>query len=377
MKLRSRRPLSDSGDSTPGRTTPDPETHDAGGGSAGSDGGQPASQAELDELRSGIAMLRRERDAAHATPGGAAGGSVPGGPAPAPASGPLGSAHASLGPTGAGVLGASGQFGHLGPWSGGVSNLYGAHSNGSFGVGGAAAGGGIHPGGLHMAAPGYYGLPGAPHAGHYGTSGAPHAAAPPNLGAPFAGVGGGLTAAAVDEKLLHKTLAERRLKTWNSEPSRKQFCVFGTFPGDLTKETMANMVYNLNNLNPTLRGPPGMESHDMEESGDRHVVAFHPRGSAQGTRKYAPEEDVRSLVEKLLHLSKVVRVGKYFVRRMLNSLGLLPKRVWGAAETRMRLGPEFHADVALWRLLVAGDLGVSEDHGDGNRVNAKAWRAPP
>lgn len=41
-----------------------------------------------------------------------------------------------------------------------------------------------------------------------------------------------------------------------------------------------------------------------------------------GDRREAPVKEVRSLLGKLLHLSEVVRPGKFFVRRILNQLGL-------------------------------------------------------
>ena len=41
-------------------------------------------------------------------------------------------------------------------------------------------------------------------------------------------------------------------------------------------------------------------------------------------RRVATIKEVRSLLGKLLHLCEVVRPGKYFVRRILNQLGLAP-----------------------------------------------------
>eukprot|EP00752_Nemacystus_decipiens_P007691 g6874.t1 len=231
MILRSSNGRSNHENTTSARGDPEPATDVDGGGSAGPGGGQHISQAEVDELRSEIALLRKDRDAANAA------------------------RDAGAPPTigmGAGV--------------GGISGL---HGSSVFGGGGAIASGGIHSAGLHV-----------PAAGGYGPPGVSNVSIPPQFGAAVAGAGGGLAAAAVDEKLVHKTLAERRLKSWNSEPSRKQFCVFGTFPGDLTKEAMANMaqksihvtkhvfetVLHLNNLNPLICGPPGMEAHDMSVS---------------------------------------------------------------------------------------------------------------
>lgn len=88
------------------------------------------------------------------------------------------------------------------------------------------------------------------------------------------------------------------------------------------------------------------------------------------SRSHAPETEVRSLIGKLLHLCEVVRPGKFFVGRMLNQLGLPPSQRWqdkwqgklatsrGARESAggrgpIWLGPEFHADVEFWRLIVA------------------------
>ena len=70
-------------------------------------------------------------------------------------------------------------------------------------------------------------------------------------------------------------------------------------------------------------------------------------------RVVASEEELRSLMVRLLHLCEVVRPGKYFVRRMLNQVGLRPVRAWSAkyhashtraaSSPRIHLGPEFHA----------------------------------
>lgn len=81
-----------------------------------------------------------------------------------------------------------------------------------------------------------------------------------------------------------------------------------------------------------------------------------------GDRREAPVKEVRSLLGKLLHLSEVVRPGKFFVRRILNQLGLEPFR---AEETDdrfalrgqrrrgvVRLNREFHADLEFWRLIM-------------------------
>ena len=75
---------------------------------------------------------------------------------------------------------------------------------------------------------------------------------------------------------------------------------------------------------------------------------------------------MRSLIGRLLHLCEVVRPGKYFVRRMLNQVGLPPVRTWSAkyhashtraaSSLRIHLGPEFHVDSSFFHLLVAGGL---------------------
>eukprot|EP00752_Nemacystus_decipiens_P017409 g15604.t1 len=324
MILRSSNGRSHDENTTSARGGLDPATDVDGGGSAGPDGGQPVSQAEVEELRSEIALLRKDRDAANAArdaggpvPGRAAGGAMPGGFAPVSA--PVGGGHgvASMPPSlaGGGFASAGGMLNHPTAWSGGapylnfpgggtlgsgavgplgaftpgglspvapapdlfgglgtppiigmgagVNGISGLHGGSVFGGGGAVASGGIHSAGLHVPAVGGYGPPGVS-----------NVSIPPQFGAAVAGAGGGLAAAAVDDKLMHKTLAERRLKSWNSEPSRKQFCVFGTFPGDLTKEQKSihvtkhvfETVLHLNNLNPLICGPPEMEANDMSVS---------------------------------------------------------------------------------------------------------------
>ena len=71
-------------------------------------------------------------------------------------------------------------------------------------------------------------------------------------------------------------------------------------------------------------------------------------------RRFASETELRSLVGTLLHLSTIVRVGRFFLRRMLNTVGLPPKPVWGRSKPIIRLGPEFHADVQFWKMLLSG-----------------------
>ena len=47
-------------------------------------------------------------------------------------------------------------------------------------------------------------------------------------------------------------------------------------------------------------------------------------------RVVASEGEFRSLIGRLSQLCEVVRPGKYFVRRMLNQVGLPPARAWSA-----------------------------------------------
>ena len=81
-----------------------------------------------------------------------------------------------------------------------------------------------------------------------------------------------------------------------------------------------------------------------------------------GDRREAPVKETRSLLGKSLHLSEVVRPGKFFGRRILNQSGLEPFK---AEETDVRfaalsnhrrgvvrLNSEFHADLELGRLII-------------------------
>jgi len=78
-------------------------------------------------------------------------------------------------------------------------------------------------------------------------------------------------------------------------------------------------------------------------------------------RGTASEKDVRKLIGKLLHLCTVVRIGRFFVRRMLLLLGLAPEESHkfgkGSGARQITLGVEFHADLAFWRMLIEGELG--------------------
>ena len=82
-------------------------------------------------------------------------------------------------------------------------------------------------------------------------------------------------------------------------------------------------------------------------------------------RRSAPESKLRSLRGKLLHVCEVVRPGKFFVRRMLNQLGMPPVQAWhervrgpgrgdrsSRSRAHVRLGDEFHDDLSFWRLMV-------------------------
>jgi len=85
-------------------------------------------------------------------------------------------------------------------------------------------------------------------------------------------------------------------------------------------------------------------------------------------RRTASVKEVQSLVGKLLHLCEVVRPGKFFLRRILNYLGLPPLKsmtVRGDVENQSRqrrkmitLGPEFHDDLAFWRLILDMNTGM-------------------
>ena len=75
---------------------------------------------------------------------------------------------------------------------------------------------------------------------------------------------------------------------------------------------------------------------------------------------------LRYLTRWLLHPCKVMRVGKFIVRRLPPNVGLCPVRAWdakfylahtsAASSPCIRLGSEIHADVPVWRLFVAGGL---------------------
>ena len=87
-------------------------------------------------------------------------------------------------------------------------------------------------------------------------------------------------------------------------------------------------------------------------------------------RAVASEYELRSLMGKLLHMSEVVRSGNFFVRRIINQLGMSPVRPWderfgvsGVCKGRrklracVRLGPEFLDDISFWRMVVQRALG--------------------
>ena len=106
----------------------------------------------------------------------------------------------------------------------------------------------------------------------------------------------------------------------------------------------------------------------------RELLAGWPR-----ERRSAPESELRSLMGKLLHVCEVVRPGKFFVRRMLNQLGMLPVQAWhervrgpgggdraSSSRSHVRLGGEFHDDLSFWRLMVAKAMGT----GGGSTLSA-------
>ena len=84
-------------------------------------------------------------------------------------------------------------------------------------------------------------------------------------------------------------------------------------------------------------------------------------------RELGSEKELLYLTGCLRHMCELVRLGIYFVRRMVNNVDVHPIRAWSAtfhvarksaqSSPRICLGPEFHADVSFWRLLVAGGLG--------------------
>ena len=90
----------------------------------------------------------------------------------------------------------------------------------------------------------------------------------------------------------------------------------------------------------------------------RALVAEWPTDLRVSTVK-----EVRSLLGKLLHLCEVVRPGKFFVRRILNQLGLALLKAEeglgngvnvGGKHRRgcARLSREFHDDLAFWKIVV-------------------------
>ena len=79
---------------------------------------------------------------------------------------------------------------------------------------------------------------------------------------------------------------------------------------------------------------------------------------------WASKVDWWSLTEKLLHVCEAVRPGQFFVRRMLNQLGLSARKPWRdslemrrpSRRTTLMLTLEFNPDVTFWWLLVGGAL---------------------
>ena len=87
-------------------------------------------------------------------------------------------------------------------------------------------------------------------------------------------------------------------------------------------------------------------------------------------RTVASEYELRSLMGKLLHVSEVVRPDFFFVRRIINQLGMSPVRPWNerfgisgvgkgrrTLRTCVRLGLEFHDDISFWRMVMQRALG--------------------
>ena len=82
-------------------------------------------------------------------------------------------------------------------------------------------------------------------------------------------------------------------------------------------------------------------------------------------RAVASEYELRFLMGKRLHVSEVVRPDSFFVRRIVNQLGMSPVRPWneqfgvsGVGKGRrtlracVRHGLEFHDDISFWRMVV-------------------------
>ena len=72
------------------------------------------------------------------------------------------------------------------------------------------------------------------------------------------------------------------------------------------------------------------------------------------SRKWAWENQVSQLTGFLLHVSFVVRPGKFFVNRLLADVGMPQSAAASGVaslgrEQRVVLGPEFHGDLEFWR----------------------------
>ena len=83
------------------------------------------------------------------------------------------------------------------------------------------------------------------------------------------------------------------------------------------------------------------------------------------SRRYALESEVRELLGKLLYASEVVRPGKFFVRRMLNQLGLPPVKRWreklGGSSPRSKgrtASPRPRVSCGRWVLAVDDERGI-------------------
>ena len=97
--------------------------------------------------------------------------------------------------------------------------------------------------------------------------------------------------------------------------------------------------------------------------------------------RVATIKKVWSLLGKLLHLCEVVRLGKFFVRRILNHLGLAPLKAGegtgngfavGGKQRRgcVGLSREFHDDLASWRIVVEMATGPNGITGTAPRTGA-------
>jgi len=208
----------------------------------------------------------------------------------------------------------------------------------------------------------------------------PHAsevrAAMPSNGVFPPGSGGGirdpfLVSTYVDDALLAEVegpcLEGRRCLRATRSFLSDSFRLFGTrtdgepalFDPEKTTSGDSSMVmlgWLIDTVAMTISVPPEKAVHVCE------MLSQWPAG-----RRTATVKEIRSLLGTLLHLSEVVRPGKFFVRRILNQLGLAPLRaqevggrhVTGGERSgrTLRLSREFHDDLAFWKLIIEMSTG--------------------